>query len=72
MSKVEEIVLKHAELLPSLLSLEVAKEVANDALEWAAQQCEAGAKKHLETGLTTGGCHTRDAQRIRDGKSVQP
>ena len=40
MSKTEELVAKYENLLPSLLSLEVVKLAVNEALEWAAEQCD--------------------------------
>ncbi len=66
MTKAKELVEANSSLLPSLLSLAVAEKIANEALEWAAQQCEAGDCPAFDGNPK---CHKEDAIRIRSGKS---
>ena len=66
MKKAEEIAAKHgytASTDPHVVL------VIDEALEWAAQQCE---RRPFHICGDAADCHVSDARNIRAGKSVQP
>ena len=66
MTKAEELLARARTNTSGLIWDDNALAAINEALEWAAQQCDKAG-----TGCAQG-CHKVDALDIRSGKSVQP